>query len=83
MGTLSDRLSEIRAEMTPLIPEEAKAIMHKFTEDLRHSGILSTLPAVGSPLLAFELPDTSGNTVRSDDLLARGPLVVTFYRGLW
>ena len=34
-------------------------------------------------LPAFELPDTEGSIVRSADLLARGPLVVTFYRGLW
>ncbi len=31
----------------------------------------------------FELPDSEGEPVRSAALLERGPLVLTFYRGLW
>jgi peroxiredoxin len=31
----------------------------------------------------FELPDLSGLAVSSAELLQAGPLVVTFYRGLW
>ncbi|SMP71314.1 Peroxiredoxin [Neorhodopirellula lusitana] len=32
---------------------------------------------------SFELPDSTGTPVRLDDLLARGKVVVTFYRGDW
>ena len=39
--------------------------------------------AVGQQVPAFELPDAEGNLVSSADLLAKGPLVVTFYRGSW
>ncbi|WP_022952096.1 peroxiredoxin-like family protein [Leucothrix mucor] len=39
--------------------------------------------AVGQRVPAFELPDAEGNLVSSADLLAKGPLVVTFYRGSW
>jgi peroxiredoxin len=31
----------------------------------------------------FELPDATGRTVRLSDLLAAGPVVLTFYRGGW
>jgi len=31
----------------------------------------------------FALPDPDGKLVSSQDLLARGPLVLTFYRGAW
>jgi peroxiredoxin len=31
----------------------------------------------------FELPDPQGKVISSLDLLAKGPLVVTFYRGSW
>ncbi|MFT6927123.1 MAG: peroxiredoxin [Psychromonas sp.] len=31
----------------------------------------------------FELPDPQGTVISSLDLLAKGPLVVTFYRGSW
>ena len=38
---------------------------------------------VGAPLSAFALPNADGQEVRSADLLAKGPLVLTFFRGSW
>ena len=32
---------------------------------------------------AFALPNAAGETVRSADLLAKGPLVLTIFRGVW
>lgn len=39
--------------------------------------------ALGQTAHDFELPDASGNTVSLSDLLAKGSVVVTFYRGSW
>lgn len=83
MSTLNERLTRIRESFARSAPAEARAIMHRSTEDLRASGILDGIPAVGDALPAFELADTEGELVRSDDLLHEGPLVVTFYRGVW
>ncbi len=38
---------------------------------------------VGEPMPAFVLPNAEGKLVASDELLARGPLVVSFFRGDW
>jgi peroxiredoxin len=38
---------------------------------------------VGDPLPAFALAETEGKTVTAADLTARGPVVITFYRGDW
>jgi peroxiredoxin len=38
---------------------------------------------VGDPLPSFALPNAHGAEVRSADLLAKGPLVLTFFRGAW
>jgi AhpC/TSA family len=38
---------------------------------------------VGDHAPAFELPNARGRTVRLGDLLGRGPVVLTFYRGVW
>ena len=38
---------------------------------------------VGDPLPPFALPNAYGREVRSADLLAKGPLVLTFFRGAW
>ncbi len=83
MSTLNQRLTRIRESFAAQAPEAARAIMSRATADLRASGILSRLAPVGSPLPAFELSDSTGARVRSSELLARGPLVVTVYRGVW
>ena len=83
MSTLQERLDRIREGFHKQAPESVISVFSRVTEDLRASGITSGIPAVGDPLPPFELPDTEGNTVRSADLLARGPLVLTVYRGLW
>lgn len=38
---------------------------------------------VGQRAPDFALPDIDGGTVRLSDLLANGPVVLTFYRGAW
>ncbi len=38
---------------------------------------------VGAKMPSFTLKDTDGKTVSSDELLNKGNLVITFYRGAW
>lgn len=83
MSTLQERLDRIKAGFLKNVPAEVKAVMDRATEELRGSGIMARIPAPGGALPAFELPDSEGNIVRSSDLLERGPLVLTFYRGQW
>jgi hypothetical protein len=83
MSTLQERLDRIRAGFAEKAPEAAQAVMHRATEDLRASGILTHIPGPGDALPAFELPDSDGDPVRSAELLAEGPLVLTVYRGVW
>ena len=83
MSTLQERLDRIKAGFSKKAPDEAKAVMHRATEDLRASGIMERVPRVGDDFPDFELPDTEGNPITSAELLGRGPLVVTFYRGVW
>jgi hypothetical protein len=83
MSTLQERLDRIREGFLQQAPESVVSVMSRATADLRASGITSRIPAVGDPLPAFELPDTEGRPMRSADLIAEGPLVLTVYRGLW
>jgi hypothetical protein len=80
---LKDRLDRIRTQFTATAPESAQAVMHRATSDLRASGIMDRIPAPGTELPAFELHDSAGELVRSTELLAEGPLVLSFYRGVW
>jgi AhpC/TSA family len=81
--TLQDKLNEYKAQFESSLPPEALAIMHRATEDLRHSGIIERVLKIGDRVPDFALPNGQGQIVSSAKLLAKGPLVVSFYRGVW
>lgn len=81
--SLSEQLDKIRAGGAKRIPPERLAIMHRATDDLRNSGIMDDVIRVGDPLPPFELPNADGTIVRSQDLLARGAVVLSVFRGSW
>ena len=81
--TLAERLDTIRQGADKRIPPDKRAIMHRATADLRASGIMDRVIKVGNRLLTFALQNAFGQEVRSSDLLANGPLVLTVFRGGW
>ncbi len=81
--SLADKLSATRAASVGRIPPDKQAIMHRATEDLRRSGILDRIVPVGGQMPAFHLANYDGRRVTSADLIAHGPLVLSFFRGSW
>jgi hypothetical protein len=81
--SLAETLAAIRDASAKRIPAERAAVMHRATEELRTSGIMDGVIKIGDRLPAFALPNAYGQQVTSADLLAKGPLVLTFYRGSW
>jgi cytochrome oxidase Cu insertion factor (SCO1/SenC/PrrC family) len=81
--SLEEKLAAARAAAATRIPPERQAIMHRATEDLRNSGILDLIVPVGARMPAFDLENHDGRRVASEDLLAGGPLVLSFFRGSW
>ena len=81
--SLEQQLAVIREGATKRIPAESLAIMHRTTEELQQSGWAERAIGVGDQMPEFSLRDETGNEVRSSDLLTRGPLVLTFFRGVW
>jgi peroxiredoxin len=65
------------------VPSSVIETMHRGTAELKASGQAERAPKVGDRAPGFALPDAEGAMVRSAELLARGPLVVSFYRGVW
>ena len=64
-------------------PAEIHPIMARATAELVASGAPSRALKVGDKAPAFTLNDPDGHPVSSLDLLGKGPLIVTFYRGVW
>ncbi len=81
--SLEQQLAAIRDGATKRIPAERLAIMHRATEQLQQSGLAQRAVGVGDHMPEFSLRGQAGNEVRSSDLLTRGSLVLTFFRGVW
>ena len=80
--SLARRLQAINDSLTRQAPEAAAAI-HGFIADLRASGLADRALKVGDGAPGFALEATDGSTVSLDSLIARGPVILTFYRGRW
>ena len=83
MGSLQQRLDAIRTGFERKAPPAVLEVMHRATRDL--ADMLAREPGLGvrDRAPSFRLPDQDGNMVDSAELLARGPLVVTLFRGQW
>ena len=80
---LQEWLDEIKAGFEKQAPAEALEIMHGATQKLIDSGAMDKLIKAGEKLPEFQLENVKGELIKSADLLANGPLVIGFYRGVW
>jgi hypothetical protein len=68
----------------PLVPTRHQIdTMARATQALIDSGQVDHALKAGDVAPDFTLDDADGNSVSSRALLAKGPLVATFYRGVW
>jgi hypothetical protein len=80
---LQARLDAMREASKARIPPETRAVMERSITDLRASGIMDRVARAGQPAPDFMLPNAVDAPVRLADLRARGPVVLSFYRGRW
>jgi len=64
-------------------PPEIHPIMERATAELAASGQAGRALKAGDRAPVFTLNDPEGKSVSSTDLLAKGPLIISFYRGVW
>ena len=65
------------------VPRSVIDTMHRATDELIASGAAARALKAGDTAPSFVLNDPDGKPVSSVGLLAQGPLVVSFYRGVW
>jgi peroxiredoxin len=80
---LKEQLAEYRAGWYQRVPAERQAIMQRHIDQLRNGAIARTMLKVGDRAPAIALENAKGATVDVGALLAKGPVIVTFYRGGW
>jgi peroxiredoxin len=81
--TLKDSIATFMQGVAKAAPPEILAGIGAEIEKLTASGIARQALQVGAKAPDFTLPDAHGKPVTLSALLAKGPVVVTFYRGGW
>jgi peroxiredoxin len=86
--TLPERLAAFRANFEAggppyHAPAWVHEPMHRATDELIASGAAARALKAGARAPEFTLRDAHDREIASRELLAKGPLVVTFYRGVW
>lgn len=85
---LQDKLDTLKADFEggkfPFKPTpQMLDSMHRGTAELIASGQAQHAKKAGDKMPEFTLNDPDGHAVSSKALLAKGPLVISFYRGVW
>jgi peroxiredoxin len=86
--SLQDRLDAFKTDFEggklPFKPTAQQLeAMHRATAELIASGQAQRALKAGDKAPDFVLNDPDGKPISSRDLLAKGPLVLSFYRGVW
>ena len=83
MKTLNEQLNALVAENKSKIPEDIVKVMIAADLDLAGTNIVENIVGVGEKFPEITLPDATGKQVNIQELLEKGPVVVSFYRGGW
>lgn len=79
---LRKQMEEVEGSLPPLEPQQGQ-MLEQAARDLALSGIADRVLKAGVPAPDFTLPNAVGRPVNLERALASGPVVVTFYRGIW
>ncbi|MEE6131730.1 AhpC/TSA family protein [Bacillus sp. 1780r2a1] len=82
MSTLQEEIQDYKKVFKQKASKEKQEKMKQATEELEKSGIAQGLK-VGNQAPDFTLLDATGQKVSFKNLLQKGPVIVTFYRGGW
>jgi len=81
--SLKEDIQKLIEQSGTRIPPETQNLMAADTQRLKQSGIADNSLKAGDKAPPFSLPNAKSEQITSEDLLAKGPLVISFYRGGW
>ncbi|MEM1153416.1 MAG: peroxiredoxin-like family protein [Pseudomonadota bacterium] len=81
--SLHAEIESFREEFLASVPEDVQSLMGNATKDLADSGLADSAIKKGQELPDAELINAKNEKIQLRSLLAKGPLVITFYRGGW
>ena len=81
--SLQTDIEQYKAGFVEKVPVDVRELMMQATKDLADSGIVEKAPKVGEQLPSFTLTNQLNEQISLESLTAKGPVIVTFYRGGW
>jgi peroxiredoxin len=81
--TLKQELDSFAANFAQQMPSDVVQALQKSIDDVKHSGIVERALKAGDLAPAFSLPNAHGRQISLVELLAKGPVILNFYRGGW
>lgn len=82
-GSLQSGLDSMKNNFTKRADKNKIAIYEAGIDSVAQSGVLDAAVQMGQEAPFFELTNANGDTVKLKDLLKKGPVVLTWYRGGW
>lgn len=83
MTTLNTQIRSLIQSFRDNLPEELNTLLEQGAGEISALDIVERALKVGDKVTNFDLPKYGGGNGRLADYLAKGPLVITFYRGVW
>jgi len=82
-NSYAENLNDLRTNLGTMLPKDALEVFDKDAENLEvnHQSILKL--QVGEKAPDFSLSNATDKTIKLSDLLKKGKVVLTFYRGSW
>jgi len=80
---LADQIGDLKKGMAVQLSADTLQTMQQATAALEEAGIAQHSLKTGDVAPDFSLPDIHGTEVRLAEMLAKGPAVLSFYRGGW
>jgi len=81
--SLQDKLDGFKAQFKTMAPEGAFDAFARSTQELIDSGQADRAVKAGDTFPYAVLTDSDRNEVTLSEFLSQGPVVLTFYRGVW
>ena len=81
--SLQDIFAERKALVAKYVPPDIQGVHARVIAELKEKHLAGSVLSVGAKAPVFELNNHSGTPLSSTELLARGRLVICFFRGRW
>jgi len=81
--TLQQELESFKANFVQKAPDDKKLAYENGITQIRNSGLIGQAMSRGEEVIDFTLLNASGESVNLFQVLDRGPVILTWYRGGW